>query len=149
MSNWLGFDRGISQAISDWAQLSDVLTDCWWRQRQRERERLEDKARENCKGKKNQLTQNLFLIHGYPFGIWLACILIPWYFAFGVMYLNTVSLTSTQTGDLMVGLTSLQTIKAIVLVESKALGFFLLNNDLKSHYRVFKTFLILLRDENE
>lgn len=74
MSNWLGFDRGISQAISDWAQLSGVLTDCWWRQRQRKREidwRI--KLGKIVRGK-NQLTQNFSLINDYPIGIWLACI---------------------------------------------------------------------------
>lgn len=84
MSNWLGFDRGISQAISDWVQLSGILTDCWWRQRKRER--LEDRARENCKGKKSinlkfvsdQWLSNWYMtgLHFFLYGVF------PWWYVF-------------------------------------------------------------------
>lgn len=33
MSDWLGFDWGLSEAISDWARPRRLLTDCWWSQR--------------------------------------------------------------------------------------------------------------------
>lgn len=58
--------------ISDWAQLSGILTDCWWRQRQSERD-WRIKPWKIVRGK-NQLSKNLSLINCYPIGVWLACI---------------------------------------------------------------------------
>lgn len=148
MSNWLGFDRGISQAISDWAQLSGVLTDCWWRQRQRERERLEDKSRENCKGKKKSI--NSKFVSDPWLSIWYMAGLHSHYMVFCFWcYVFEYSVYPNWSAMFWLDWRPYRQLKQLCWSCPKLWDNFLLNNDLKSHYRVFKTFLILLRDENE